>query len=74
MLQVQVQKFSLHYIKQKSNNNLGANSYGTINIPSVTTAAPYNPYAFGSQQQQPPTVIVLGGCPTCKVRIFTFFF
>ncbi|UJR20542.1 hypothetical protein I4U23_023669 [Adineta vaga] len=43
--------------------------YGTFNDSSIlaitTNTSPY-PYAFGSQQQQ-PTVIVLGGCPACKV-------
>ncbi|CAF1113025.1 unnamed protein product [Adineta steineri] len=37
--------------------------YGTFIDPTATNALPYS-YGFGSQ---PPTVIVLGGCPACKV-------
>lgn len=42
-----------------------SNAYGTFGGGSVVTTAPANPYAFGSQQA--PTVIVVGGCPSCKV-------
>ncbi|CAF1401278.1 unnamed protein product [Rotaria magnacalcarata] len=38
--------------------------YGTFINPSTTTNAPPYPYTFDSQQ---PTVVVIGGCPVCKV-------
>ncbi|CAF0848565.1 unnamed protein product [Adineta ricciae] len=38
--------------------------YGTFIGPLVNGSAPY-PYAYASQQQ--PTVIVVGGCPACKI-------
>ncbi|CAF3483213.1 unnamed protein product [Rotaria sp. Silwood1] len=51
-------------------NTTNLDSYGTFighvgatAAPTRTTASSY-PYALGSQ---PPTVIVLGGCPACKV-------
>jgi hypothetical protein len=62
----------------------GVDSYGTFsgNIeepPLTTTTVSSYPYALSSQT---PTVIVIGGCPACKVcvlsdilrRIFCFMF
>jgi hypothetical protein len=43
--------------------------YGTFIDPLITTNTPPYPYEYGSQQ---PTVIVLGGCPTCKVCVLYF--
>jgi hypothetical protein len=63
MLQIKVKNFL--FILKKKRSSLGANAYGTFISPAVTTDAPSNPYAFGSQQS--PTVIILGGCPACKV-------
>ncbi|CAF0963902.1 unnamed protein product [Rotaria sp. Silwood1] len=38
--------------------------YGTFTNQSTTTNISSYPYILGSQQ---PTVIILGGCPACKV-------
>ncbi|CAF0915835.1 unnamed protein product [Rotaria sordida] len=49
--------------------NTGSDSYGTFighvetTSPTTTTVSSYS-YALGSHQ---PTVIILGGCPVCKV-------
>jgi hypothetical protein len=54
----QGKQICLSFIESK-NNNLGSNTYGTF-------ISPTNDYTFNSQQ---PTVIIVGGCPTCKVRV-----
>jgi len=58
MQQINVNHFSSLVLNTKSINL----DYGTFIDPSTTA----NSYAFGSQQ---PTVIILGGCPACKVGI-----
>lgn len=50
----------------------GTHSYGTYpggigGPPPTTTTVSNYPYALGYQQ---PTIIILGGCPACKVRVY----
>jgi len=50
----------------------GKHSYGTYpgsigGPPPTTTTVSNYPYALGYQQ---PTIIILGGCPACKVRVY----
>ena len=62
MQQLKVLSLVSHFFPEK-NNDFAGSAYGTFLGPSPIVIAPLS----YPQEQQTPAVIVIGGCPSCRV-------